>query len=117
MTRNPYSLDNIQDKKAFMIDCIDNSYLVLCDELDCSKSWARVPANKSASKILNFTDHSKFVHWVFIVRDMEFIGGESYIQAGLRVSGDHGIDYFIFAHIKLELLDYFVKKYNLKEIE
>jgi hypothetical protein len=113
MNRKFYNIDNIQDKKAFMADCISNSYLVLCDELDCSKSWARVRSDKTSDEILDLIDDSDFVHYVFIVDVMDFVGGDKFINTGLRVSSD-SVDYFIFAHINIELLDYFVKKYDLK---
>lgn len=112
-----YNLNYIENKRAFLEDCISRSYRIHCDELDCSKSLSRVKIDKTANEILDISDiKNSFNHWVFIIRDdMFYLEERDYIEAGIRTG--NGPDYFIWIYIKLENLNYFVKKYDLKKCE
>lgn len=114
--RKSYKLDNVENKREFIANCIAQSYLVLRDELDCRKSWCRVPTEKTTVEILDLTDNKgNLVIWTFIVRDRSFMD-ETYIDAGLRVGSPEGVDYFLWVRINTEKLDYFVDKYNLETV-
>ena len=110
-----YKLDNIKNKEKFLKDCISKSYNVNLDELDCKISFARKKTKKSLNDIFKIVKDSYFVHYIFIVRNTVFGNEKPYIEAGLSTSLS-GIDYFIFIYIKYDKLDYFIKKYKLKEI-
>ncbi|KKN67707.1 hypothetical protein LCGC14_0458520 [marine sediment metagenome] len=112
-----YNLNHIKDKRSFLEDCISHSYDVKCDELDCSKSMARIMTDKTSKEILDITKNAGFIHWSFIMRKpIAFLDeGKTYIEAGLRVSEYSGsVDYFIWIYINIEKLDYFVEKYKIK---
>lgn len=112
-----YNLDYIEDKRAWMEDCIDQSYNVKCDELDCSKSFSRIMTTKTVPEILDIIDKAGFIHWVFIIRHpvIPLDGKIPYIEAGLRISEGYlgAIDYFIWIYIDIKRLDYFIEKYQM----
>ena len=110
-----YNLHYIKNKREFLEDCIRQSYKIKCDELDCYKSFHRIKTDKSTDEILDITNKSGYNHWVFIIRDRDFITGKRYIEAGVTTI-ENRIDYFIWAYINLEKLDYFVDKYDLETI-
>lgn len=90
------------------------AYEKWCDELDCSKSWRREPAKKNFEQIIELCKGSTTPHFVFIDRE-DYITKEHYIEAGVRVCDiDKQIDYFIFCCLRIDLLKYFIDKYELK---
>jgi len=112
-----YKLDNIEDEKLFIEDCISKSFNVKCDELDCNKSWSRTNSKKTYQEVLEMIPKSSFLHYVFILRDSIISPGEKYIEAGLRLNvSPFEPDYFLFIYIDTKHLDYFIKKYDLKEM-
>ena len=111
-----YNLKNIKNRTKFLKDCISKSYKVELDELDCSISFMRRPTKASVDDIFKISDtKGSFVHYVFIVRGTTFGNDRPYIEAGLstKLVGT-GKEYFIWIYIKLEKLDYFIKKYKLR---
>ena len=110
-----YNVDHIRDKIKFLKDCISKSYKVLLDELDCNVSFARKPTKASVDDIFTVTktkgSHS---YYVFIIRRMVYGKEKPYIEAGVRTVVPFEKDYFIWIHIKVDKLDYFIKKYKLK---
>ena len=112
-----YKLDNIRNKEKFLKDCISKSYSVDLDELDCNVSFNRKKTKKSLNDIFKIVKDSNFIHYIFIERNTVFGNEKPHLQAGLRTSEQSsGIDYFIFIYIKYDKLNYFIKKYRLKNM-
>lgn len=112
-----YNINHIKNKTKFLKDCISKSYRVRLDELDCSISFRRMPTKASIDDIFKISDtKGSFVHYVFIVRRTILGNEKPYIEAGLstKLSGARK-EYFIWINIKLEKLDYFIKKYKIKK--
>ena len=92
----------------------EKAYYTRCEELDCSKSFARVPTKKTFDEIVNISRKSSFRHFVFILR-LEGFGKAKHIETGLRCSSKEGnIDYFIFLELDWKHLKEFTGKYKLK---
>ena len=102
-----------QEKLKLINECKELSYKFNLDELDCSKSFARVRTNKSYEEILEMINDRKFVHWYFGAKT-DFIEHKNYIDVGLCVTDFDGVDYFIFLYLETKHLDDLIKKYNLK---
>lgn len=112
-----YNLDHIKDEVKFLKDCISKSYKVKADELDCNVSWARKPTKLSVKDILKISaNKDNFSHYTFIVRRIVFGKEKPYIEAGIRTGIPGSVDYFLWIYIKLEKLDYFIKKYKLERL-
>jgi len=110
-----YNVEHIRDKSKFLKDCISKAFRVKVDELDCKISFRRMPTKKSADDIIKMAkENEKAGHCfhVFIIRNYVF-GKEPYIEAGVSTNKPLEKEYFIFIYIKLDKLDYFVKKYKL----
>jgi len=115
-----YSIDHIEDKKSFLIDCISRSFKVKVEKLDCKESFTRLDSQKTIHEILEMIPYCDYTHYVFILRE-SFIPidideyGEKYIETGIRLNQNiNDPDYFIFIYIDIKHLDYFIKEYNLK---
>jgi hypothetical protein len=107
-----FDIHHIQDKSSFIRDCISKSYNVWCDELDCNVSFARKQVYKTPEDIIKYAEESSFKHYVFILR--RSLQETPYIEASIR-TGHDGIDYFLWINIKLDMLDYFQKKYHINK--
>jgi len=117
-----YNVDSLSkaEKMTLLHDAIDLSLCYNIDELDCSKSFARVASKLTLDKFCNKIDTSKFIYWVFIHRKSGFplvINGafvemSSYYEFGIRL-GDNQIDYFIFVYMNIENGGKLVNKYEL----
>ena len=92
----------------------DKAYFISCEELDCSKSFARTTTTKTFDEIVNIYRKSSFHHFVFILRHEGF-GKAKHIETGLRCTNKAGnIDYFIFLELDWKHLGEFIGKYKLK---
>ena len=95
----------------------DKAYFISCEELDCSKSFARTTTTKTFDEIVNIYRKSSFHHFVFILRHEGF-GKAKHIETGLRCTNKKGnIDYFVFLELDLTHLEEFTGKYMLKTYE
>ena len=103
-----------------MRECYELSLHTHCDELDCSKSFARQRTSKTFDEILKMTCRPKkgtFICWAFIDRNAsgKICFDEDYIDAGVSVGS--GVEYFIFMQVPLDKLEYLVKKYEIPVLQ
>ena len=109
-----YGLEHIRNKIKFLKDCISKSYSVRVDELFNSMTRKQSKATPNdVFKIIN--DKRAFTQYRFIVRRTVFGKEVPYIQSLVRTGLPREKEYFLWIDIKLEKLDYFIKKYKLKE--
>ena len=113
-----YNIDHIKDKIRFLKDSVSKSYKVNIDELDCNVSCARKKSKVSINKIFEIIKgNEKLSHpfYNFIIRNPFTDNDKPYIEVGIRITEiSNKKDIFLFINIKLDKLDYFVKKYNLR---
>lgn len=111
-----FDLGDIKNKSAFMKDCISKSYSVWTDELN-SSSLSRQKTDKTPEEVMKIAEKASYSHYVFILRQPIFKSQGPYIEAGIRTnSRKNNKDYFLWINIKPDKLDYFIKKYKLKEL-
>lgn len=117
-----YNLNSLSkaEKRTLLHDAVDLSLCYNIDELDCSKSFARVASKLTLDEFCNKIDTSNFIHWVLIHRKSgfplvihgAFVEMPSYYEFGIRL-GDNQIDYFIFVYMNIENGEKLVDKYEL----
>lgn len=91
---------------------------VWTDELDCSKSFARKPSNKTREEVLEICLKNKS-HFVFIFRDQSFLDKDSpfaqnYWDVGCSTLCNNP-DYFLWIKLTEEQGCNLAKKHKLKE--
>ncbi len=88
----------------------------MVDELDASISSARKKSKAVPNDIFKLIKNkNSYSQYRFIVRRTVFGNEVPYIQALIRTGLSHEKEYFLWVDMKLEKLDYFIKKYKLKE--
>jgi hypothetical protein len=100
-----------QNKKQFLEDCVAVADKVWADELDCSKSFARQPTDKTVEEVLEIGLNTKS-HYTFIFR--EGYGQPDYFETGLSTLGNHP-DYFLWINLGVEQGLKMIEKWGVKE--
>lgn len=100
--------------EKFLSKSISSSYEVKVDQLDCSKSFHRVPTDKSVEEVLNILLNTES-HYVMIYRSMEFFGEDDYWDVGGSTMTSNP-EYFLWIRLKPEVGYDIIKEFNLKQI-
>mgnify|MGYP006304009817 CR=1 FL=1 len=107
--------------KKFEIDLLkeayEKSYEHYFDVLDVSVSFSRQSVNKTFEEMFKIYKNSSFKIFRFIFREDQIMTTkDDYIEVGINADGKDGLSYYMFIHIDVKYLNYFIQKYNLKKI-
>ena len=86
---------------------------VLCDELNCAKSWSRQSTDKTPEEVLQMSLKGKNTIWTFIFHDT-LRGQEPYFDIGCIARENlGGTEYFLWIKLDVEAGDKLIQKYSL----
>lgn len=88
------------------------SYRVWCDELDCSKGFARQPTNKTPQEVFEIGLKTPGTLYTFIRRDYRGFEKE-FFDVGLSTIGQ-APNYFLWISLDIENGEKLIKKFKLK---
>lgn len=101
--------------KEIITESISLANGIWVDELDCSKSFARKPTDKTIQEVFKIGLKGKSTFWNFIYRPAFYEGEKPYFDVGCRTMGI-GLDYFLWIKLNVENGEKLIKKYKLKSI-
>lgn len=102
-----------ENKKEFLEECMSVADHVWTDELDCKKSFARQPTDKTPKEVLELGLKTKS-HYTFIYR--AGYNEPDYFETGLSTIGNTP-NYFLWINLSIEQGLKMIEKWGLKEWE
>lgn len=90
------------------------AYHFYCDELDCSKSFARQPTDKTSREVLEIGLRTPGTLYNFIYRDYRAWDKE-FFDVGLSTIGQ-APNYFLWISLDIEDGEKLIKKFKLKPL-
>lgn len=102
-------------RKSIILEALNLAYYKEVDELDCSKSFARQPTNKSIDEVLKIAFTDKKALYNFIFRKMDYFGEEDYFDVGFSTLGTEP-NYFLWLKLTPEDGFKLIEKYKLVPI-
>jgi hypothetical protein len=109
--RKPFKVPKSRAEECIR-EALKLSYFVNVDELDCSKSFARQPTNKTVGEILEIGFKYKSTLYNFIYKDVAFVGEEPYYDVGFSTVGLKP-EYFLWLKLTPENGQKLIEKYGM----
>lgn len=105
-----------QDKntvRRILSEAMEFSDRCWCDELDCKRSWCRIPSSKTPNEIIDLTlDGPAQFTCIFRKRYPE--GSDDFYEFTASTMNITEPDYFLWIQVKPEYAEKIIQRYGLK---